>query len=97
MNLDEIIKAKIENEANNDGLVEVTAPNAVNIFCGCNHYASVDYVGKVLRDVLVELKDVLNIPGNRVIFINGTMETDPTRVLNAGDVIDITEPAGQKG
>lgn len=80
----------------------LSSPNGVIFSCGGNHATanvSVGLVGKTLNQAVESLREVMNIPptGRRVVFMNGMMTTDYNVVLKAGDVVDITEPAGTKG
>jgi hypothetical protein len=80
----------------------VSSPNGVIFSCGGNHATanvSSGLVGKTLGAAIDSLREVMNIPptGRRVVFYNGMMTTDFNAVLKAGDLVDVSEPAAQKG
>ena len=70
-------------------------PTATKVIYGVNEL-ELDLAGKTVRGVWKALEQVLNIPRDAAVTVNGAPADDET-VVRPGDEIEFQKPAGVKG
>ena len=69
----------------------------IEVMCGANIYKLENLNGMPVEVLLQRLSEVLNVPKEAEVIVNGHIVDKTTYVIASGDRIEFVKPAGTKG